>query len=70
MIGSSAALMRQLEDLNSRTWRAEIDRLAAWRREGSEYRALLETGAKFGFALLRDLADKSVANRLPMLLDY
>jgi hypothetical protein len=56
--------------LNSRTWRAEIDRLAAWRREGSEYRAPLETGAKFAFALLRDLADKSVANRLPMLLDY
>ena len=70
VIASSAALVRQLEDLNSRTWRAEIDSLAAWRREGSEHGAALETGARFAFALLGDLADKSVANRLPMLLDY
>jgi hypothetical protein len=70
LIGSSVALMRQLEDLNSRTWRAELDLLCAWRRGGSEHGAPLESGARFAFALFRDLAAKSVANRLPMLLDY
>jgi hypothetical protein len=70
LIGSSVALARQLEDLNSRTWHAELDLLGTWRREGSEHGAPLEYGAKFAFALVRDLADKSVANRLPMLLDY
>jgi hypothetical protein len=70
LIGSSVALVRQLEDLNSRTWRAELDLLGAWLREGSEHGAPLESGARFAFALFRDLAHKSVANRLPMLLDY
>jgi hypothetical protein len=63
-------LLRQLEDLNSRTWRAELDTLGGWLRQGSEHRAPLESGARFAFALVRDLTDKSVANRLPMLLDY
>ena len=44
LIGSSVALMRQCEDLNSRTWRAERDLLGAWRREGSEHGAPLEEG--------------------------
>lgn len=70
LIGSSVALARQLNDLNSRTWRAESDLFGAWRREGSEHGAPLESGARFAFALLRNLAEKSAANRLPMLLDY
>jgi hypothetical protein len=70
LIGSSVALARQLKDLNSRSWRAESDRLGAWRREGSGHGAPLESGARFAFALLLDLSNKSVANRLPMLLDY
>jgi hypothetical protein len=70
LIGSSVALRRQLEDLNSLTWRADLSRLIAWQREGSECGASLETGARFAFAILSGLADESVANRLPMLLDY
>jgi hypothetical protein len=70
LIGSSAALLRQLEDLNSHTWRSDFGLLGTWRREGSEHGAPLEAGARLAFAILRDLADKSVANRLPMLLDY
>jgi hypothetical protein len=70
LIGSSVILARQFEDLNSRTWRAPSDLLGAWRREGSEHGAPLESGARFAFAVLRDLAEKSVTNRLPMLLDY
>lgn len=70
LVGSSVALARQLADLNSRTWHAELDLLGTWRREGSEHGAPLESGARFAFAVLRDLAEKSVANRLPMLLDY
>jgi hypothetical protein len=70
LIGSSVALLSQLEDLNSRTWRSDLKLLDGWRREGSERGAPLESGAKFAFSVFRDLADKSVTNRLPMLLDY
>jgi hypothetical protein len=70
LIGSSVVLARQLDDLNSGTWRAGSDRLGAWRREGSEHGTPLEIGARFAFALVRSLAEKSVTNRLPMLLDY
>jgi hypothetical protein len=52
LIGSSVALLRQLKDLNSRTWRSDLDLLGAWRREGSEHGAPLESGARFAFALL------------------
>jgi hypothetical protein len=70
LVGSSVVLARQLEDLNSRTWRAESDLLDAWRREGSDHGAPLESGARFAFAVFRALAEKSITNRLPMLLDY
>ena len=61
--GSSAALCRQLDDLNSRTWQAGAATQKLWRFDA-------ERGEKFGFAIVRKLAGESVARRLPMLLDY
>ncbi len=68
--GASGTLVRQLDDLNARTWRAAPEELDVWRRAGADFSAPLEVGAKFAFALLTDLAGKGVEHRLPMLLDY
>lgn len=69
-IGSSNALARQLTELNARTWQAASEELTRWKRLGSEHGAPLESGARFAFALLLELSQRSVEFRLPMLLDY
>lgn len=68
--GSCAALAAQLDELNAVSWRAGPDDLARWRRNGADYGAPLETGARFAFSILRDLAGKATEHRLPLLLDY
>ena len=69
-IGSSPTLLAQLDELNRRTWCADERTLADWRREGADYGAPLETSARFGFSIMHSLGSASVANGLPMLLDY
>jgi hypothetical protein len=68
--GSCTALLVQLDDLNAATWRAGADDVERWRREGAERGAPLEVGARFAWALLRNLAGEAATHRLPMLLDY
>jgi hypothetical protein len=68
--GSSPALVRELEELNVRTWEADGDAIAVWRRDGAEAGAPLEQGARFAYSILLDLARKSVEYDLPMKLDY
>jgi hypothetical protein len=68
--GSSIELCRQLEKLNRRTWNATEETLGEWRREGAEHKAPVETGAKFAFSLMLELAREAVAHRLIMKLDY
>jgi hypothetical protein len=68
--GSSLALRDELADINARTWRADSATLAAWRREGADYLAPLERGARFAFAIFSDLANKAAEHRLVMKLDY
>jgi hypothetical protein len=69
-IGSSVDLVRQLEDLNRRTWNADASTIAEWRREGAEHLAPLETGARFAFAIMLDLARAAAKHRLILKLDY
>ena len=69
-IGSSIALLEQLEALNRRTWNASELALAEWRREIGAYTAPLEAAARFAFSIMTDLARKAVAHRLVMKLDY
>ncbi len=68
--GSSISLAAELDALNARTWRADRETISAWRSEGSEHGAPLESGARFAFSVLRDLARESIEHKLPMLLDY
>ena len=70
VIGSSAMLSRQLEELNRATWNARDDAVAAWRRRPPDETAALEQRAQFGFAVLAALVRLANDNKLPMKLDY
>ena len=70
IIGSSIHLDRQLRELNESTWQAGEDTISKWRDERAEFGAPLEKSAKFGFAVMHQLADLAVQHRLPMKLDY
>jgi hypothetical protein len=70
VVGSSAQLLAELRELNSRTWRAEDQLISQWRSDGAEFGAPLEESARFGFGVFYELAARSVAARLPMKLDY
>jgi hypothetical protein len=68
--GSSPALLRELEELNVRTWEADEDEIQRWRRQGADRGAPLEQGARFAYSIMRNLTRKSVENDLPIKLDY
>jgi hypothetical protein len=70
VFGSSVALADQLELLNQRTWNASNGSILEWRFGGADYQAPLEIGARFAFAVLRDLARHANTHRLIMKLDY
>jgi hypothetical protein len=70
LVGSSAHLLRELEQLNASTWRASDEVIEQWRVEGAEYGAELEKSAQLGFAVFYELAKLSVQHKLPMKLDY
>jgi hypothetical protein len=70
LVGSSVPLLRQLEDLNHRTWHVGADLHEKWAFDGSENGAPLDTGARFAFALFLKLTRHSVEQRLPMRLDW
>jgi hypothetical protein len=70
LVGSSVTLLAQLAELNRRIWQADNKLLAQWRFDGAEHGAPLETGARFAFAIFHELAQRSVAHRLPMCLDW
>jgi len=56
--------------INARTWRADGAMLAAWRRQGADYLAPLDVGARFAFAIFYDLSNAAADHRLVMKLDY
>ena len=68
--GSSETLLQELELLNERTLRGTRDDLARWRDDGAEPGGPFEDAARFGLAVLTELARRSVEHRLPMLLYY
>ena len=68
--GSAVSLLRELDDLNVQTWNAETATLANWRCEGAEKNSPLEVCARFGFAIMRDMAASAVKHKLVMKLDY
>jgi len=70
VVGSTAMLRRQLEELNGATWKAAAHVVAGWGRDSLADNAALEQNARYAFAVLSDLADRAVELRLPIKLDY
>jgi len=70
VFGSTIVLLRQLDDLNARTWRAGASALEQWRDGGVESESSPDEKARFAFALFHGLAKVAVDRRLPMKLDY
>lgn len=70
LFGSAGALCRELAALNQRTWQALPGQVAQWRSDGDGSAELLEDAARFGFAILSDLASRAMAHRLVLKLDY
>jgi len=70
VVGSTATLRRQLEELNAATWKADAEIVAAWGRDALADNAPLEQNARYAYAVLLDLAERSVELRLPMKLDH
>ena len=70
VVGSTAMLRRQLEDLNAATWKAEATAVAEWWRGPPVEEAPLELCARYAFAVLLDLAQRAVGHELPMKLDH
>jgi hypothetical protein len=68
--GSSVQLVRELEELNHRTWKADDQTLATWPKEWFECGTPLDRGARFAFSIFLALGRQSVKHRLPMKLDY
>jgi hypothetical protein len=70
VVGSTATLRRQLEDLNTATWKADVEIVAGWSREPLPKDAPLEQSARYAFAVLLDLVQQAAEHKLPMKLDY
>ena len=70
VVGSAEMLRRQLEDLNTATWKASPETVAGWARQPPVGTAPLEQSARYAFAVLIELVGLAVAHRLPMKLDY
>jgi hypothetical protein len=68
--GSSVGLLRELRDLDSRTWKSSPDEVQKWARENSPHGAPLESGAKYAYSLMCGLAADAIEHRLIMKLDY
>jgi len=70
-IGSSVALLAELQALNAATLRAETATRAAWLHAGPpQGEASLERWARYGLAVFLEQANRSVAHGLPMRLRY
>jgi hypothetical protein len=70
VMGSSATLVRQLNELNAATWKADPAEIATWARRIPDGSAPLELRARHAFAVIADLAAKAIAHRQPMKLDF
>jgi hypothetical protein len=68
--GSATQFTRELDDLNSQTFRLSVQDLLACRHEGKEKDETLEKGAKFALSLFSDMANRAISYRLVMMLDY
>lgn len=69
-MGSSVELFNELQRLNNETWQADYDTRMDWRGGCPATGCDVEEGARFGFAIMYDLALYSVQRQVPLKLDY
>jgi hypothetical protein len=69
-VGSAHALRDELAALNARTWRADAETVARWRRERYEDDSPLPIVARFGFAVFSALVEAAIAHRLVLKMDW
>lgn len=69
VMGSVITLRRQLTDLNAATWKAAAADVQEWGRIPPARRTV-EGCARYAFAILSNLAQRAVTERLPMKLDH
>lgn len=67
-ICANTSLLDSLDELNQNTFQLTSDELSAALKGDSEEEPTLAELARFGLALFRDLADKSVQHHLPIVL--
>ena len=67
--GWNALLLAELADLNSVSWKASTSDIEEWRNLKSQDYVPFEDLAKYGFAVLHNMAELSVRHHLPMTLD-
>jgi hypothetical protein len=70
VIGSTMTLRRQLDELNTATWKGDTDTIGQWGRVPADPNASLELHARYAFAILVGLVGQAVEHTLPMKLDY
>lgn len=70
MFGNCGKLLNELDELNERTWRADIATRDRWGREGLDHGAALEVAAKFGWSVMHRLTTEAVRHKLAIILDY
>lgn len=67
-VSSVDALLFALEKINEQSWRTQEWR--AWLKDEFLDRSILETPAKYGFAVLASMAVEAKRNKLPMILSF
>lgn len=68
-VGFVENLVSELQLLNDRTWKCELEVVKSWGEEAPDSEAPLEEMAKFAFSMILGLALTAEKHKLPMLLD-
>ena len=68
--GSAMILLRHLQELNDRTWKADRTTIEAWGVTAPKPDGPLEEAAKYGFSDMFILAEMACERGMPIKLDY
>jgi hypothetical protein len=68
--GSAPYLLKNLQDLNDATWKADQETIATWGMVAPSPEAPFEQAAKYGFSTMLTLAQYACEKRMPIKLDY
>lgn len=69
-IGSIYTLLKNLDDLNSKIWKASKEIIDSWQKNIDPGTTVYEEKAKFGFSVLYSITEFAIKNHTPIKLDY